>query len=79
MEVDDRNFQSRLCSILQAISNARFVSFDLELSGIAVKQPGRGGKQTLQRRYEENKKAAERFQILQLGMTCAEEDKERGE
>ena len=83
MDVIGRTFQSLLPSILRAISRAHFVSFDLELSGIPGKQTGQlrdlnSGKQTLQERYEETKKAAERYQVLQLGLTCVEEDRERG-
>ena len=86
MDVDCYNFKDRLPSILQAISRSRFVSFDLELSGIPSRQHIRvrntaideGRKQTLQQRYTEIKAAAERFQVLQLGLTCVEEDLERG-
>lgn len=86
MDVDRYAFQKRLPLILKAIATSRFVTFDFELSGIPGKQtgqpraPGRSedGKQTLQERYEETKKAAERYQILQLGLTCVEEDLERG-
>ncbi len=86
MEVNGLAFQSQLPSILRAIARSKFVAFDLELSGIPGRQtgqaraPGRSedGKQTLQERYTETKKAAERYQIIQLGLTCVEEDLERG-
>ena len=85
MDVTGRTFQSYLSSILEAISRAYFVSFDLELSGIPGKQfksrptgQSEDGKQTLQQRYEETKAAAERYHVLQLGLTCVEEDRERG-
>ncbi|KAL6717015.1 hypothetical protein ACLMJK_004929 [Lecanora helva] len=84
MDVRGSDFRSHLPSILTAISRAHFVSFDLELSGIPVRQrgqskaPGLAGKQTLQERYEDTKKAAEQYQVLQLGLTCVEEDRERG-
>ena len=86
MDVKGNNFRGLLPSILKAISQAHFVSFDLELSGIPGRQRGQSrapgeaesGKQTLQERYEETKKAAEKYQVLQLGLTCVEEDKERG-
>ena len=86
MDVTGMNFQRHLPSILGAISRAHFVSIDLEFSGIAVKQkgpsrvPGQAGsgKQTLQERYEETRKAAERYQVLQLGLTCVEEDRDQG-
>lgn len=86
MDVNINNFQSQLPSIVGPIANSRVVSIDLELSGIPGRQsgqartPGRSedGRQTLQERYEENKRAAERYQILQLGLTCVEEDLKRG-
>ena len=86
MDVNRYAFQNQLPLILKAIATSRFVTFDFELSGIPGKQtgqaraPGRSGdgKQTLQERYEETKKAAERYQVLQLGLTCVEEDLERG-
>ena len=85
MDVTGRTFQSYLSSILEAISRAYFVSFDFELSGIPGKQfksrptgQSEDGKQTLQQRYEETKAAAERYHVLQLGLTCVEEDRERG-
>ena len=86
MDIDSSNFGAQLPSILKAISSSRFISLDLELSGIPSRQAGKtrdrlrdeGGKQNLQERYAETKAAAERFQILQLGLTCVEEDIERG-
>ena len=86
MDINCDNFNSQLPLILRAVSRSRFVSFDLELSGIPSKQRSRGtnvvqydgGRQTLQQRYTETKAAAERFQILQLGLTCVEEDLDRG-
>ena len=72
--------------MLEAISTAHFVALDLEFSGIQSKaihrvetsEPAVGRKQTLQQRYEEVKEAAERYQILQIGLTCVEEDQEKG-
>ena len=86
MDVDQYNFTALLPTIVSAIARSRFVAIDLELSGIprysALRNLGRSpqdeGKQSLQQRYSETKAAAERFQILQLGLTCIEEDLERG-
>ena len=78
--------------MLRALANAHFVAIDLELSGIQSKTIHRfkavenasnsgkptGGKQTLQERYEEAKEAAERYQILQVGLTIVDEDAETG-
>ncbi|KAI9713645.1 MAG: hypothetical protein M1812_006617 [Candelaria pacifica] len=82
MDVDKNCFQSLLLDILTAISKAHFVSIDFEFSGISSRQPFKPatldgadtGKQTLQERYEETKEAAERYQILQIGLTCVEEN-----
>ena len=84
MEVTDLNFRSQLLPILRAISNATFVAIDVEMSGISTRRYGVNershdtGKPNLQQQYEESKEAAERYQILQLGITCVEEDRERG-
>ena len=80
MDIDGNNFRAKLPSIISAISCSRFVALDVELSGIPRKQTTRmrpqalqdTGKQTLQQRYSETKAAAERYQVLQLGLTCVE-------
>lgn len=74
MDIDKVNFPARLLEILTAVSESHFVSIDLELSGIPVRQGGFAGKQTLQQRYKEVKEAAEQYQILQIGVTCVHED-----
>jgi len=80
MDIDKVNFPPRLLDILEAVSEAHFVAFDLELSGVPVRQFGsnRSGKQTLAQRYAEVKTAAERYTILQIGLTCVKEDVENG-
>lgn len=84
MDVDQANFRKTLWEILKNIANATFVTFDLEMSGITTRaKPGDrtydAGKPNLQQRYEEIKNAAETFQILQMGITCVEENREKGE
>jgi len=75
MEVDRNDFYPMLPTMLKHISNAHCVAFDLELSGIPVrKQHASEGRQTLQQRYTEVKRAAETFHILQVGLTCVEQD-----
>ncbi|GAB7348706.1 hypothetical protein MBLNU459_g7445t1 [Dothideomycetes sp. NU459] len=79
MEVDKISFPSRLLDILVAISEAHFIAFDLELSGVPVKARGdHFGKPSLQERYLETKRAAENYQILQIGLTCVKEEDDRG-
>jgi hypothetical protein len=85
MEVDHVHFRRQLLSILKHIANATFVTFDLEMSGISTRRKhGTGdrsqnvGKPTLQETYEEMKDAASTYQVVQLGITCVEEDREKG-
>ncbi|KAI9737154.1 MAG: hypothetical protein M1834_000747 [Cirrosporium novae-zelandiae] len=82
MDICGATFNQKLPLLLDAIAGAHFVAFDLELSGIYKRDdrsgPHRRGKQTLQERYEQTKEAAEKYQILQIGLTCVEEDYERG-
>lgn len=86
MDVTRYTFQHQLPSLIAAIADAHFVAFDLELSGIPGKQSNKlrlqddpaGGKPSLQQRYEETKKAAEEYQVLQLGLTCVGENRDRG-
>lgn len=80
MEVDKISFYPLLLDILTDISEAHFVAFDLEMSGVPSKKPRPGralGRQTLQERYLETKEAAERYQILQIGLTCVTQDVEK--
>ena len=79
MEVDKTAFYPLLLDILTDISTAHFIAFDLELSGVPSKQTwkqGRSGRPSLQERYLETKETAKRYQILQFGLTCVEQDTE---
>lgn len=77
MDINRLNYYDHLPTILKRVSNAHFISFDLELSGIPTwgKRTGQS-RATLQERYTELKAAAEKYQILQIGFTIVEEDKE---
>jgi poly(A)-specific ribonuclease len=86
MEIDQAHFKKELLPILKHIANSSFVSFDLEMSGIhknsrfGPRAVGHdNGKPSLQQLYEETKTAAETFQVLQVGITFVEEDREKGE
>lgn len=79
MEVNAESFPSDTLGLLINISEADFVSFDLELSGIPSRLPnkkprGGAGRLTLEDRYAETKEGADRYQILQVGLTCAKFD-----
>ncbi|KAK5118286.1 hypothetical protein LTR62_002799 [Meristemomyces frigidus] len=74
MDVDKVSFYPLLPDLLTDISQAHFVAIDLELSGVPSKGVHSVGKPSLQQRYLETKEAAERYQILQFGLTCVEQD-----
>lgn len=76
MDITATSFYPVLLDILKDVSEAHFVALDLELSGVPSKSinPERTGKPSLQERYRETKEAAERYQILQFGLTCVTQD-----
>lgn len=74
MDVNKISFYPLLIDIITDISKAHFVAIDLELSGVPSKASWGEGKPTLQQRYTEVKEAAEKYQILQIGLTCVEQD-----
>ena len=79
MDVTAVTFPDYLPSILNDISTSCFVSVDFELSGVVFKPNAPQSRpQTVQERYVEVKAAAERYQILQVGLTTCHEDKENG-
>lgn len=78
MNVDSTSFNARLLTILDHIARSHFVTFDFELSGIpAQRRRDVVGKQDLEERYQELKQAAEKYHILQVGLSCVEEDLKR--
>ncbi|KAI2731979.1 hypothetical protein CBS147332_1118 [Penicillium roqueforti] len=78
MDITAVTFPDCLSSILNDISTSCFVSVDFELSGVAFKSSTPQSRpQTVQERYVEAKLAAERYQILQVGLTTCHEDKEK--
>ncbi|KAG4430903.1 hypothetical protein IFR05_013615 [Cadophora sp. M221] len=81
MEVDQAHYRRELLPILKHIANAKFITLDLEMSGISTRpkyssgdRSHDAGKPTLQQQYDEMRSAAETFQVLQFGITCVEED-----
>lgn len=77
--MDADSFPHKLLALLISISEADFVSLDLEFTGIPSRLPGKEpwkpnpGKtrNTLEDRYKETRIAADRYHILQVGLTCA--------
>ena len=75
MEVTSQNFWETLPAVLGAMASASHVSIDLEMTGIYSKNTAINGKTPLNTIYEKAKEAAERFQIVQFGLTCISYDK----
>ncbi|PYH96974.1 CAF1 family ribonuclease [Aspergillus ellipticus CBS 707.79] len=77
MDITAQTFFYHLPRLLEDLASCCFVSIDFEFSGIAN---GLGGvarkKSTLQERYEEVKRSADQYQILQVGLTLGIEDPE---
>jgi poly(A)-specific ribonuclease len=81
MDITSQAFAFHLPRILADLATCCFVSIDLEFSGIASKAQGEPAKssRTLQERYAETKNAAEKYQVLQIGLTICHEDTETGQ
>jgi poly(A)-specific ribonuclease len=69
MDIDRYSFPGRAFEILEAIAASAFVTIDCEFSGVSRSQ-ARGMTQSLEERYAETKKAAKKYHILQVGITC---------
>ena len=78
MDVPHSRFPYEILKIVQEVADSHFIAFDLEFSGIAGQRQGRSRKLTLQQYYEDVKAAAEKYQILQVGLTIVKEDLGRG-
>ncbi len=86
MDIDRFNFHGELIPILRSIANASFVAIDLEMSGITTRRRYHLGdrslnseRPTVEDLYQDMKNAAETYQVVQLGITCVEQDSEKGE
>lgn len=77
MDLTATNFAYYLPWILHELATSCFVALDLEMSGIAL-FPKHPGAKPLQKHYEDTKAAAEKYQVLQVGLTICHEDKEKG-
>ncbi|OIW33380.1 CAF1-domain-containing protein [Coniochaeta ligniaria NRRL 30616] len=70
MEITAENFWKSLPEVLEAMAAATYVSIDLEMTGIGTNRIMSSAKITIDVVYEQAKLAAERFQIVQFGLTC---------
>ncbi|KAL5045516.1 hypothetical protein BDW71DRAFT_198248 [Aspergillus fruticulosus] len=79
MDVTAQTFPYHLSKMLEDLASSAFVAIDLEFSGIVTASQGKHGAgppQSLQQRYQELKESADKYQILQVGLTFCQEDAE---
>ena len=76
MEVVAASFPRHLLSLVVDISDADFVAFDFEHSGVPTYPAFTydSNRPPLEQRYQEIREAAEQYRILQVGLTCAKWD-----
>jgi hypothetical protein len=82
MDVTAQTFPYHLAQMLEDLASSAFVAIDLEFSGIALAAQGTtraGPPHSLQQRYQELKKFADKYQILQVGLTFCQEDVKAGQ
>lgn len=79
MDVNKHNFVAQMPQMLRNTAEAAIVSIDLEMSGIGdVQRRADGEKPTLQEFYDEVRKAAMVYTIVQVGITTLKPDVIRG-
>ncbi|KAK0722799.1 ribonuclease H-like domain-containing protein [Lasiosphaeria miniovina] len=70
MNVNRLNFWQVLPTALEAIADAEYVAFDLEMTGIFTRRDHRVADPTLEDVYRQAREVAKTYQILQFGLTC---------
>ena len=78
MDVPNSRFPYEIVKIIQEVADSHFIAFDLEFSGVAGRRAAKSQKLTLQEYYEDIREAAEKYQILQVGLTIVQEDLKKG-
>lgn len=70
MEITKLTWELARPELLENIHSATYIALDLELSGISTTadRARKSGKSTLEERYAETKRAAEKYQVLQVGL-----------
>lgn len=83
MDIQKSQFPQEALKIIQHVADSHFIAFDFEFSGVAGRRKappgGKREKLTLQEMYDDTKEAAEKYQILQVGLTIVQEDRDKGE
>lgn len=80
MDIDQKHFYPRLLGVLRSMADASYIAIDLEMSGISMRDANTlrpPGRPNLEAQYADTKAAAERYTILQLGLTCIIPDHKR--
>lgn len=79
IDIDATNFWRLLPQVLEEIAGAEYVSFDLEMTGIRVKNglSDRQDKFSVEEYYAAACEVAQTFQIIEFGMSCSKYDTEK--
>lgn len=75
MDIDQTNFWPNLLLVIETISRADFVAFDLEMTGVSMRTD-QSIESFTQHLSNQGKAAAQTFNILQVGISCASYDDE---
>lgn len=78
MEVTNENFFKEFPTILKHIANASFVAINVVMSGCDRVIFNDAAKSSLQHYYDLIKEDADKYHMLQLGLTLIEEDTSTG-
>ncbi len=86
MDINCHQFWRQLLPFGTHLADSEFVGLDLEFSGIKINgntttshTSGRSGNPRNQQQFwDEVREAAERYSIVQVGITCLEKDAKRG-
>jgi len=80
MDIPNSRFPQEVVRIIQEVAESHFIALDLEFSGVASRRSvqNSGGKPSLQEYYDYVKAAAEKYQVLQVGLTIVKEDLTKG-
>lgn len=79
MDITAETFSFHLPRLLDDLATCHFVSIDCEFSGIPTASTApSSGKPTLQKRYDEYRTCADKYSILQIGLTVGHEDTRKG-
>jgi poly(A)-specific ribonuclease len=74
MDITQSNFWVNLPVVLDTIAGADFIAIDLEMTGVKRREDKILRRPSPEDIYQQARRGAETFQVLQVGLTCARYD-----